>query len=168
MARITVSSLGRDVEKLCNLDENRSKEAVARIEDPYHTHVVCTRWYAHATVYVRNRVCVHPLACVHYVRVIIIIIIITETTRCNDGGRTSSAEHDNYRASHNKLVCTRGPLYARIGVPLAMPARFRVRSLLHEPSRNFGTRRDLPDEMLNPETRTSYFYNRENVINYFE
>jgi len=102
----------------------------------------------------RNRVCVHPLAYVLCMRVIIIIIIITtETTRCNDGGRTSAAEHDNYHASHNKLMCTRGPLYARIGVPLAMLARFRVRSLLHEPSRNFGTRRDLPDEMLNPETR---------------
>lgn len=84
-----------------------------------------------------------------------VIIIITETAR-SGGGRTSAAEHDNYRASHNKLVCTRGPPYARIGVPLAMLARFRVRSLLHEPSRNFGTRRDLPDEMLNPETRATF------------
>lgn len=69
-----------------------------------------------------------------------VIIIIAVTARCSGGGRTSAAEHDNYRASHNKLVCTRGPLYPRIGVPLAMLARFRVRTLLHEPPRNFGTR----------------------------
>jgi len=41
MARITVSSLGRDVEKLCNLDENGSEEAAAVCtEDPYRTHVI--------------------------------------------------------------------------------------------------------------------------------
>lgn len=65
MARITVSILGRDVEKFCNLDGNGSDEALADTEDPYRTHVAQARVIMHTQVYTRiNYVCIWSCACI--------------------------------------------------------------------------------------------------------
>jgi len=115
--------------------------------------------YVRDFVYLGARACacVCVRAYVYYIcGLLILLLLLQKQHGATVRRRTSAAEHDNYRASHNKLMCTHGPPYARIGVPLAMPARFRARRLLHEPSRNFGTRWDLPDEMLNPETQATF------------